>query len=394
MEALRQFINPLLETLGKYLPNVIGALLVFLVGLGIAKLIKKGVSKLLNKLKLNERLTTKVDESLEAEQFIANLIYYIILLWVLLLTLDVLGVRGVLDPVMNLFNNFVAILPNIIAAILIGLSGYVIAKILSSSIEVVAKGLDGVSEKLGVGEQFSLSKLAGQLLFIIIFIPVLISALDALKIDAISVPATEMLAALLNAVPRILAAALIVGIAFIVGSFVTKILAELLQNLGADQIPEKIGIHEMLADDSSFSKICGRVVFFFIMLAASVSAIEQLAMPQLSNILSDFLIFSGQILLGLVVLAIGNFIANLAYKALSKTVENKGLASIARIAIIGLVLAMGLRAMGIADDIVSLAFGLSLGAVAIAIALSFGLGGREAAGKQMDYWLRKLRKEE
>ncbi|MBU0614391.1 mechanosensitive ion channel, partial [Patescibacteria group bacterium] len=316
-----------------------------MIGFGFAKLIKKGISKLLNKIKLNEHLTTKVGESLEAEQFIGNLIYYIILLWVLLLTLDVLGVRGVLDPVMNLFNNFVAILPNIIAAILIGLSGYVIAKILSSSIEVVAKGLDGVSEKLGISEQFSLSKLSGQLIFIIIFIPVLISALDALKIDAISVPATEMLASLLSAVPRILASALIVGIAFIVGGFVTKILAELLQNLGADQIPEKIGIHEMLADDSSFSKICGRVVFFFIMLAASVSAVEQLAMPQLSNVLSDFLVFSGQILLGLVVLAIGNFIANLAYKALSKTVENSGLASIARIAIIGLVLAMGLRAM-------------------------------------------------
>lgn len=394
METLRQFINPLLETLGKYLPNVFGALLVFLVGFGLAKLIKKGISKLLNKLKLNERLTTKVGESLEAEQFIGNLIYYIILLWVLLLTLDVLGVRGVLDPVMNLFNNFVAILPNIIAAVLIGLSGYVIAKILSSSVEVIAKGLDGFSEKIGISEQFSFSKLFGQLVFIIIFIPVLISALDALKIEVISVPATEMLAALLNAVPKILAAALIIGVAFLVGSFVTKMLAELLQNLGADQIPEKIGISEMMAGESSFSKICGRVVFFFIMLAASVSAVEQLAMPQLSEILSEFLVFSGQILLGLVILAIGSFIANLAHKALSKTVENSGLASIARIAIIGLVLAMGLRAMGIADDIVNLAFGITLGAVAIVVALSFGLGGREAAGKQMEYWLSKLRKEE
>jgi hypothetical protein len=53
---------------------------------------------------------------------------------------------------------------------------------------------------------------------------------------------------------------------------------------------------------------------------------------------------------------------------------------------------MGLRAMGIADDIVNLAFGLTLGAVAIAVALSFGLGGREAAGKQMEHWLSKFRK--
>ena len=69
-----------------------------------------------------------------------------------------------------------------------------------------------------------------------------------------------------------------------------------------------------------------------------------------------------------------------------------GLARVARIAILGLVIAMGLRAMGIADDIVNLAFGLTLGAIAVAVALSFGLGGREAAGKQMEHWLSKLRK--
>lgn len=47
----------------------------------------------------------------------------------------------------------------------------------------------------------------------------------------------------------------------------------------------------------------------------------------------------------------------------------------------GLVLAMGLKAMGIADSIVNLAFGLTLGSVAVAFALSFGLGGREAAAR-------------
>ena len=70
----------------------------------------------------------------------------------------------------------------------------------------------------------------------------------------------------------------------------------------------------------------------------------------------------------------------------------QGLAKLARVAIIGLVIAMGLRAMGIADDIVNLAFALTFGAIAVAVALSFGLGGREAAGKQMEHWLSQLRK--
>jgi len=49
--------------------------------------------------------------------------------------------------------------------------------------------------------------------------------------------------------------------------------------------------------------------------------------------------------------------------------------------------------MGIADSIVNLAFGLTLGAVAVAVALSFGLGGREAAGKLMEHWVSKLRRD-
>ena len=67
--------------------------------------------------------------------------------------------------------------------------------------------------------------------------------------------------------------------------------------------------------------------------------------------------------------------------------------TVARIAILGVVIAMGLRAMGIANEIVQLAFGLSFGAVAIAVALSFGLGGREAAGKTMEHWLARWRRD-
>ena len=45
----------------------------------------------------------------------------------------------------------------------------------------------------------------------------------------------------------------------------------------------------------------------------------------------------------------------------------------------------------VARIIVNMAFALTLGSVAVAVALSFGLGGREAAGKQMEYWLAKTR---
>ena len=67
------------------------------------------------------------------------------------------------------------------------------------------------------------------------------------------------------------------------------------------------------------------------------------------------------------------------------------MAGLARFAILGVVFAMGLRAMDLANEIVNAAFYLTLGAVAVAVALSFGLGGREAAGKQMEHWLGRSR---
>ena len=108
-----------------------------------------------------------------------------------------------------------------------------------------------------------------------------------------------------------------------------------------------------------------------------------------------FIQFGSQVLLGGVIIAVGFWLSNLAYAAIVRLhgAESGALASIARFAIVGLILAMGLRAMGLADDIVNLAFGLTLGAIAVAVALSFGLGGREAAGRQMEYWLSRFRGE-
>ena len=67
------------------------------------------------------------------------------------------------------------------------------------------------------------------------------------------------------------------------------------------------------------------------------------------------------------------------------------MASVVRFAIMGIFLAFALHTMGIAESIVNLAFGLTLGAIAVAFALSFGLGGREAAGKQMEHFFNDMR---
>ncbi len=133
---------------------------------------------------------------------------------------------------------------------------------------------------------------------------------------------------------------------------------------------------------------------FFVMLFATVEAANRIGFSQVSDLVGTMIEFGGQVLLGIAIIAVGFWISNLAHEAMRRVggAEGAPLAGLARYAILGIVIAMGLRAMGLADDIVNLAFGLTLGAVAVAVALSFGIGGREAAGKQMEYWLAQLRR--
>ena len=108
-----------------------------------------------------------------------------------------------------------------------------------------------------------------------------------------------------------------------------------------------------------------------------------------------FIQFGADILLGAVILLVGFWLANLVAKVIGRGEYNSSrwLANLVRILIMGLVVAMGLRAMGIADSIVNLAFGLTLGAVAVAFALAFGLGGRQPAERLLLDLMDKAKKQ-
>jgi uncharacterized membrane protein len=125
------------------------------------------------------------------------------------------------------------------------------------------------------------------------------------------------------------------------------------------------------------------------MLFATVAATDVLELKALTAIVNQMIVLSGSVLMGIVVFAIGLYLANLAFNliASSGTRQARFLGQTARISIIVLVSAMALQQMGIASNIVNLAFGLLLGAIAVAIALAFGLGARDIAAEQVREWL-------
>ncbi|HEX3247474.1 MAG TPA: hypothetical protein VHX16_18860, partial [Chloroflexota bacterium] len=109
------------------------------------------------------------------------------------------------------------------------------------------------------------------------------------------------------------------------------------------------------------------------------------------DLLAELIQLGGQILLGLIIFAVGLYLANLAEDVIrsSGTSNAELLSTAARVAILVMAGAMALRQMGLANEIVNLAFGLLLGAIAVAAAIAFGFGGRDLAARQLERWERE-----
>ena len=140
------------------------------------------------------------------------------------------------------------------------------------------------------------------------------------------------------------------------------------------------------------SEIVGHLVLVALMLFATIESLRMLHFDALAALITEFMVFAGHVALGLVIFGIGLFLGNIAARTIeaSRSVQAPILALAARVAILVLAGAMALRQMGLANEIITLAFGLLLGAIAVALALAFGLGCREMAADAMMAWVNQI----
>jgi hypothetical protein len=379
-----------------YVPRLIAGTVLILVAWIAATLLRSLSNKVLAATQLDDKLSEHAGMQ-PMSKSVGNVLFWLV---ILLFTPAILGaydLGGLLEPVKEMITKTLDLLPNIFAATVIGLVGWLVGRILGRLVSniLAAAGADKAVARVGLDESIRVSRLAGTLVLIFVFVPSLIAALDTLRIDAISEPAIRMLDRMMAAIPNLVAAGLILIITFYVARFAAGVLTRISNSVGLDALPEKMGLEHVFSGVVQPSRLAGALVMFFAMLFAAVEAANQLDFTQVRDVVTMFIEFGADVLLGGAILVIGFWLANVAYDAIVRlSGENTpALARIARVAIIGLVLAMGLRAMGIADDIVNLAFAFTFGAVAVAVALSFGLGGREAAGRQMEHWFARLRKQ-
>lgn len=376
-----------------YIPHLAAGAVLALVAWLLATLLRALVTKALAATTLDERLSHEAGMA-PMSRNAGNVLFWLVILFFLPAILAALRLDGVLDPVRNLLGQLLGYLPNILGASMIALAGFVVARVLRALVGnlLAAAGAQRINGCLGLDASIQLPRLGGTLVFILVLVPSLIAALDALKIEAISRPATQVLEQVLGATPHILAACIIVLLTWYVARFAAGLLTRLLESAGVDTLPEKLGLGQALSGALRPSQLAGRLVLFFALLFATVEAAGQLGFIQVSDVVTTFITFGGDILLGSAILVVGFWLSSLAAGAIARTGKEGSTfaANVARFAILGLVTAMGLRAMGIANEIVQLAFGLTLGAVAVAFALAFGLGGRDAAGKLLEHCVARL----
>jgi small-conductance mechanosensitive channel len=406
LTVITQPLNGLLNQAFTYAPRLLGAGALILVAWILASVLRFLVTKALTALKIDERLGDQAgmdeEERMPLSKTLGSAVYWLVFLLFLPAVLNALALDGLLEPVQVMFNNALGYLPNILGAGLILAVGWFVARIVQRILGnlLAAVGVDRLVDRVGLDKAMGKQKLSGLIaliVYVLILIPVLIAALNALALDAITDPATNMLDRILAAFPAVFGAALVLAIAYFVGRLVSGLITNLLAGMGFDHILSKLGLGKDPEEGQQTpSQIVGYLILVLVMLFASIEALRLMEFGAVADMVTRFTGFAGQIVLGLVIFAIGLFLANLA----AKTIQSSGskqsgmLALAARVAILVLAGAMALREMGLADDIINLAFGMLLGAIAVAVALAFGLGGRKVAARELESWVESAKKDQ
>ncbi len=399
-------LNQLLIQVFEYAPRLIGAGLLLLLAWVLASILRFLVTRVLKAAELGQRLGilagVEEKERLRLGKALGDAVYWLVFLLFLPAVLGALAMEGLLAPVEGMINVILAYLPNIFAAVIILAIGWFAARIVQRIVTnlLVAMGADKLSEKIRLdrilGKQ-TLSGVIGLVCYALVLIPVLIAALNALALEAITRPASNMLNLVLTALPSIFAAGLLVAIAYVVGRLVAGLITNVLTGIGFNAILARLGLGKELAEgERTPSEIVGYLVLVAVMLLASIEASRLLGFETLGGLIADLTVFLGQVILGLIIFGIGLYLANVAAQVVRASGATQAglLALAARVSILILSGAIALSQMGLGGEIIQLAFGVLLAAIALAAALAFGLGGREIAARELEEWLKSVRSKE
>jgi len=372
------------------------ALLTIVIGYFVAKIAAALVAGAINRTGLGKKAQTtggNIGKSL------AKAVFWVLWLIFILMGLSQFPVLadqlGFLNGMME---NIFSYLPQLAiggAVLAVGiLLSKVVREALTSTLE--AAQVDRIASKFGMGgneegtSSSSLAKSLGGLAAAIVTIIAATTAIGIWDIPGISEPVSNLLDTILNYIPRIIGAAIILGVFIFIGRFVSNLAKSTLPALGVDKSLNAVASLDGDAPNFVPSNIIATISFVGIVLMGLTAAMKALGIPELTNVFNTLLEVGGNVVLGAIIIGAGFFIANFVSKIVTQTSGDLAGKIIKYVTII-IVTFMGLSTMNLGEEIVATAFNYSLGAAAVAGgiggAIAFGLGGREWAGKKFNEWL-------
>lgn len=403
IEGLVYLFSDILTWLNKVLTIVLNAVIPITFALIFAYLARNGAKWLGEKFKLDQRVGSHMDAG-EAVSFsltksLSEISYGLVFLYFLPEILRGIGLDKLSNPITNMFEEVVSFLPRLLVAALIVFLGWFVARLIRQTIEglMVSLGIDAASKKI-LGDNalgnIKLSKIIPAVLYVVILMLAAVQAMEKLRLERITAPLQDLIQNTFNWIPSLLfALALLFGAVYvggIVGTFITQILKE----MGFDNIYAKLGLGDIKTGAKTPSDIVGFLAMATIVVMALLQALETLKLKGLYDILNTLIEQFGNIVVGVIVFGIGLFVA----KTVSEWIESgvkTGYANLlslmSRVVIIVITGAMALQQIGIADEIVTIAFALAMGSIALGVAIAIGLGAKEPAEEIAKEFVAKFR---
>lgn len=409
MDTLEDIWNSIQDAVPSY---VVGAIVILIVGWLIAWLLSKLVERGLRHSGVERRLGRHMggDDSSPGNTagVVGRIVFYLVMLFVVIAALDMLRLEIATEPINATLAGIFGFIPNIIGAVVLLLLGFIIAKIVravvfqfsrSARLDERLRAAEGresepqpTAQPVGT-ERFPLARGLADVAFVLVFLLFLPAILDTLQLGGLLEPVILLVSTILGFLPNLIAAGLILFIGWFLARIIARIVTNFLYGAGFDGVPARLGFGAQTATTMppgwTPSRMAGTFVLVLIMWFALIQALEVLRFEALAVLAAALLVLAGRILLGLLIIAIGLWLARAAARAIRGSVRQQPdvLAFTAQAAIVLLFGAMGLRQMGVADSIINLAFAILFGAIGIAVAIAFGVGGRTAAGRLVDRWV-------
>src|SRR4051812_17817750 len=195
-------------------------------------------------------------------------------------------------------------------------------------------------------------------------------------------PLQDAIGIFLSYIPQLVGAIVILIVGYIVAKILEAVVGRVLKGIGFDRWMERGGIKQFLdraETNQTPHSILGKLVFWFVFIIAITMAADALGIPQVSAVLAQLIAYIPNIIAAILILILAALLANFLSSIVRGATGSDLLASIAQYAIIVYAVFAAITQLGIAVELTAPTFLILLGAVALAVAIAFGLGGREVA---------------